>query len=53
LKIALIRGKTNQKNECQTGKKKTTKNLIEWWNWKPKKIYKMNKNKIRNWKNED
>jgi hypothetical protein len=25
LKIALIRGKTNQKNECQTGKKKQQK----------------------------
>jgi hypothetical protein len=35
LKIALIKGKINQKNGGQT-KKNKTKTLIEWWNWKPK-----------------
>jgi len=32
--IDLIERKTNQKKDGQTGKKKTTKKLIEWWNWK-------------------
>jgi hypothetical protein len=36
-KIALTKGKKNQKNEGQIEKNKTTKNLIEWWNWNTKK----------------
>ena len=42
-KIALIKRKTNQKNEGQTGKK--TKKLIEGWNWKQKKVNKNAKEK--------
>jgi hypothetical protein len=36
--IALTKEKTNQKNEGKIKKNKTTKALIEWWNWKQKKL---------------
>jgi hypothetical protein len=37
-KIATIKGKINQKNDDQIKKNKITKKLIEWWNWKLKKL---------------
>jgi len=49
-RITLIKEK-NQKNEDQI-EKKTTKNLIEWWNWKEKNFNKNVKDKIRNLKNK-
>jgi hypothetical protein len=33
-KIALTKRKKNQKNKGQNENNKTTKTLIEWWNWK-------------------
>jgi hypothetical protein len=36
-KIALTKRKKNQKNKGQNENNKTTKTLIEWWNWKSKK----------------
>ena len=38
--ITLKKEKTNQKNEGQIRKNKTTKTLIEWCNWKPKTLTK-------------
>jgi len=44
-KIALIKEK-NQKNEDQIIKNKTTKNLIEWLNWK-KNSTKVSRTKLK------
>jgi len=44
-KIVLIKEK-NQKNEDQIIKNKTTKNLIEWWNWK-KNSTKVSRTKLK------
>ena len=38
--IHVNKTKTNWKNESQIEKSKTTKTLIEWWNWKQKQLTK-------------
>jgi hypothetical protein len=51
-KIALIKEK-NQNNEGQIIKNKTTKNWIEWWNWKKKNSTKVSRTKLEILKKED
>jgi len=43
----------NQKNKGQTDEIKTTKNLIEWWNWKKKNFNKSVNDTIRNLKKKE
>jgi hypothetical protein len=51
--IHVNKTKTNWKNESQIEKSKTTKTLIEWWNWKQKQLTKRSRKKIQNQKNKE